>query len=81
MIWRQVDTCRRYTPVPISFLISAANAFDCDIYIKHNDHRINVKNYDEMQRNICTGCKTLLFYFDGADEAAAQSKIGQIFEG
>lgn len=80
MISKQVDTCRRYSPVPISFLIHAANSFDCDIYVKCEDNHVNVKSYDEMQSNLKTRSKTLLFYFDGADELAAQQKISRIFE-
>ena len=81
MVCKQVDTCRRYSPVPISFLISAANSFDCDIFIECEDNNVNVKSYDEMQNNLKTRSRTLLFYFDGADELAAQQKIGRIFEG
>lgn len=81
MVCKQVDTCRRYSPVPISFLISAANSFDCDIYIEYEDNHVNVKSYDEMQSNLQTRSRTLLFYFDGTDELAAQQKIGRIFEG
>lgn len=81
MVCKQVDTCRRYSPVPISFLISAANSFDCDIYIECEDNHVNVKSYDEMQSNLQTRSRTLLFYFNGTDELAAQQKIGRIFEG
>lgn len=81
MIYKQVNTCRRYSPVPISFLINAANSFDCDIFVECEDNHVNVKNYDEMQCNLKTRSKTLLFYFDGADELAAQQKIARIFEG
>lgn len=81
MICKQVDTCRRYTPVPISFLINAANSFDCDIYIDSEDIQVNVKSYDEMQRNLKTRDRTLLFYFNGTDEQAAEQKIRRIFEG
>ena len=79
MIARQIDTCQRYSPVPISFLINAANSFDCDIYIKCEDSHVNVKSYDEMIRNLQTRGKSLLFYFDGRDEQAAQKKIERIF--
>lgn len=81
MIYKQVDTCRRYSPVPISFLIKAANSFDCDIYVECEDNHVNVKSYDEMQCNLRTRSKKLLFYFDGTDELAAQQKITRIFEG
>ena len=30
---KQVDIYQRYTPIPIAVLITAANCFDCDIYI------------------------------------------------
>lgn len=81
MICKQVDTCRRYSPVPISFLINAANSFDCDIYVECEENHVNVKSYDEMQSNLRTRSRKLLFYFDGSDELAAQQKIAQIFEG
>ena len=52
MIRRQIDTCRRRTPVPISFLIHTARTFDCDIYIHCDDKDVNVKSYDEMIRDM-----------------------------
>lgn len=80
MISKQIDTCRRYSPVPISFLINAANSFDCDIYIQCNDSHVNVKSYDEMIGNLRTRGNSLLFYFNGSDELAAQKKIERIFQ-
>lgn len=80
MITRQIDTCQRYSPVPISFLINAANSFDCEIYVKCDDSHVNVKCYDEMIRNLQTRSRSLLFFFDGRDEQAAQQKIERIFQ-
>lgn len=80
MIWKQVDTCRRCSPPPISFLINTANDFDCDIYIQCEENHVNVKSYDEMQRNLRPRNQTLMFYFNGADEQAAQQKIERIFQ-
>lgn len=81
MISRQIDTCRRYNPVPLSFLINAANSFDCDIYVKCENSHVNVKSYDEMICNLRTRGTSLLFFFNGRDEQAAQQKIERIFEG
>lgn len=80
MIYQQIDTTRRYSPVPISFLINAAKAFECDIFIKMNDNLINVKRYDEMLCNLITCSKLLLFSFNGSDELAAHQRFEQIFE-
>lgn len=80
MISRQIDTRKRRTPVPLSFLICTANDFDCDIYIESDSGHINVKNYDEMLRDLRTRDKFLLFLFDGIDEQAAGRKIQWILE-
>lgn len=80
MISRQIDTCRRCSPVPISFLINAANSFDCDIFIKCDDSHVNVKCYDEMLRNLRTRGTSLMFLFNGRDEQAAEQKIERIFQ-
>lgn len=79
MISRQIDTCRRSTPVPISFLIHTARTFDCDIYIRCNNKKVNVKSYDEMIRDMSARAKSLVFFFNGSDELAAQQKIERIF--
>lgn len=80
MIARQINTCQRYNPVPISFLINAANCFDCEIYVKCDNSHVNVKSYDEMIRNLKTRSRSLVFFFDGTDEQAAQQKIEKIFQ-
>ena len=64
MISRQVDTCRRYRPVPLSFLIDTAN----------------VKSYDEMIRNLKFHGRTLRFFFNGQDELDAEKTIERIFQ-
>lgn len=80
MISKEIDTCRRYTPVPLSFLITAANSFDCDIFVESEGRRhVNVKSYDEMISNLSTRKKSLLFFFNGFDEADAQKRIERIF--
>ena len=71
---KQVDIYQRYTPIPIAVLITAANCFDCDIYID------NVKNYDEMKKGLVTRNRNLLFYFDGKDEKAAEGRIEMLFQ-
>ena len=47
---KQVDIYQRYTPIPIAVLITAANCFDCDIYIDNGKSKVNVKDYDEMKK-------------------------------
>lgn len=80
MIAKQIDTCRRYSPVPLSFLINTANSFLCDIYIQCEEVQINAKNYDEMLRKLRPRGCSLLFFFNGKDEKAAQQKIEKIFQ-
>ncbi len=80
MISRQIDTCRRNNPVPISFLIHTASTFDCDIYIRCDDKRVNVKSYDEMICGMAAQKKSVVFFFNGTDELAAQEKIERIFQ-
>ena len=78
MISRQVDTCRRYRPVPLSFLIDTANAFLCDIFVECD--QVNVKSYDEMIRNLKFHGRTLRFFFNGQDELDAEKTIERIFQ-
>lgn len=80
MICRQIDTSERYSPVPISFLIKTANGFDCDIFLKCNNNHVNVKCYDEMLQNLRTCTRTLIFFFNGTDEQAAEARIERIFK-
>ena len=53
----------RLTPMPISAVIQAANLFGCDIYIRTEQKRINVKNYEELQRGIQPQRRHLVFSF------------------
>ena len=75
----KVDILQRYTPIPIAVLITAANSFDCDIYIKNDQAKVNVKDYDEMKKGLVTKSRTLVFFFDGSDEKAAEGKISKLF--
>ena len=52
--------------------------FGCDIYIKAEQKKINVKSYDELQRGIQPQKKFLIFYFDGADEKEADVKFRRL---
>ncbi|MCI8270221.1 MAG: HPr family phosphocarrier protein [Lachnospiraceae bacterium] len=79
MISRQIDTCRRRTPMPISFLIHTANTFNCDIYLRCEDKQVNVKSYDELIRGMPQCAKSVMFFFNGVDEQAAEQKIERIF--
>ena len=80
MLARQYNLAgnERNTPPPISALIQAANLFGCDIYIKAEEKKINVKSYDELQRGIQPQKKFLIFYFDGADEKEADVKFRRL---
>ena len=80
MLSRQVDTCRRYRPVPLSFLIDTANAFLCDIFVECDNVQVNVKSYDEMIRNLKFHGRTLRFFFNGQDELDAEKTIERIFQ-
>ena len=77
---KQVDIYQRYTPIPIAVLITAANSFDCDIYIDNGKSKVNVKDYDEMKKGLVTRNRNLLFYFDGKDEKAAEGRIEMLFQ-
>lgn len=68
----------RITPLPISALIQAANLFGCDIYIKAEQQKINVKSYEELKRGIQPQKNILIFYFDGADEKEADGKFRRL---
>lgn len=66
-------------PLPISAVIQAANLFGCEIYIKGEAEKINVKNYDELQRGIQPQKKQFVVYFDGVDEKEADVKFRRMF--
>ena len=66
--------------IPIAVLITAANCFDCDIYIDNGKSKVNVKDYDEMKKGLVTRNRNLLFYFDGKDEKAAEGRIEMLFQ-
>lgn len=80
MLRKQVDTQQRCTPIPISVLITAANSFDCDIYIDYGKSMVNVKDYEEMKRGLVTQTRDLIFYFNGKDEKAAGGRIEMLFQ-
>ena len=67
--------------MPISFLIHTAKAFDCDIYLRYEDKQVNVKSYDELIRGMPQCTKSVMFFFNGVDEQAAEQKIERIFLG
>lgn len=79
MLWKQVNTYERFTPVPISLLLTTASSYDCSIFITNLERPINVKDYDELIRNLCVRGNSLIFCFDGADEEDAQSHIERLF--
>lgn len=67
------------SPLPISAVIQAANLFGCDIYIKEDAEKINVKSYDELQRGIQPQKNRFVVYFDGEDEKEADVKFRRLF--
>lgn len=69
----------RITSLPISAIIQAANRFGCDIYIKNEQLRFNVKSYDELQKGIQLQKRSVIFYFDGADEKEADRGFRILF--
>lgn len=69
----------RATPLPISAVIQAANRFGCEIYIRVDDGKINVKDYNEFQRGIQPHKEPPIFYFDGADEKEADVRFQMMF--
>ncbi|MGL5434995.1 MAG: HPr family phosphocarrier protein [Lachnospiraceae bacterium] len=79
MICKTIDTQKRYYPIPISFLVKTANAFICDIFIQFGNYRVDVKNYDDLHDHLRGNNCTMLFYFNGMDELAAQKKMETIF--
>lgn len=84
MLRKEMDIRQRYRPIPIAVLISTANSYNCDIFIEYEYEntktKVNVKNYDEMKRGLRTQGHNLLFYFNGLDEARAESHIEKLFE-
>lgn len=80
MLRKEMDIQKRYRPIPIAVLISAANTYSCEIFIEYEKNKVNVKNYDEMKRGLKTQGQNLLFYFNGIDEANAEHHIEQLFE-
>lgn len=81
MIWKQIDACNAQNPVPISFLIHVANAFDCDIFVKCENRQVNVKCYEDLKDHLRTHERKFMFLFSGADEQAAEKKFEGIFRG
>lgn len=82
MLRKEMDIHQRYRPIPIAVLISAANSYNCDIFIEYENEKtkVNVKNYDEMKKGLRTQGQNLLFYFNGLDEVKAESHIEKLFE-
>lgn len=66
-------------PIPISAVIQTANLFGCDIYIKSNRKRFNVKCYDELQCGIQPQKESMIFFFDGKDEKEADVRFCHMF--
>ena len=75
-----VNTQLRSTPIPLALLITTANSFACDIFIDYGFTKVNVKDYDQMLRELNSQYHNLHFSFDGIDEQAAQGRIGMLFE-
>ncbi|MDO5415861.1 MAG: HPr family phosphocarrier protein [Lachnospiraceae bacterium] len=71
---------RSARPLPISYIIRIAQQCSCDVYIQDMGMRINAKDYDAMMRDWNPQCNRLVFYLNGADEAAAGDKIKKALE-
>lgn len=82
MVSRQVNLQMCYKPIPIAIIIKAANSFVCSISMECNKSKVNVKNYEELKRGMSARRpgQNLLFYFEGADEQAAEKCLDKIFE-
>ena len=81
MLRKEMNIQKRYRPIPITVLISTANAYSCVIFIEYEKSKVNVKNYDEMKTGLNTQSgHPLLFYFNGLDEVQAESHIEKLFE-
>lgn len=79
MLRKEFNIRQKSYPIPIAVLISAANTYDCDIFIEYEQSSVNVKNYNEMKRGFNTCQPNQLFCFNGCDEAKAQQRIMCLF--
>ena len=75
MLRKEFNIRQKSYPIPIAVLISAANTYDCDIFIEYEQFKVNVKNYNEMKNGFDTHQPNQLFCFNGWDEAQAQQRI------
>lgn len=80
MLERRLHSVKSYRPVPISFIIQTANTFGCDIYIKSEETKVNVKSYDELHQQLANRPNNLIIYFDGEDEMEAEVKFQRLFQ-
>ncbi len=79
MLRKELNIRQRSHPIPLTVLISTANACECDIFIEYGQSRVNVKSYDEMKRGLDTRGAYLLFCFNGCDEVKAERRIESLF--
>ena len=82
MVSRQINLQMCYKPIPIAIIIKAANSFVCNIFMECNKSRVDVKNYEELKRGMSERRpgQNLQFYFEGADEQAAEEYLDKIFD-
>ena len=81
MLAKQVNIAARSgRPLPISYIIRIAQQCSCEVYIQDTDMRINAKDYNQMKRDWNPQGNRLVFYFNGADEAAAGDKLKKALE-
>jgi hypothetical protein len=66
---------QRRASLPISAVIQAANRFGCDIFIFGGHLKFNVKDYNELQQGMQLQKRSVIFYFDGADEKEAENRF------
>lgn len=81
MLAKQISiTTRSARPLPISYIVLVAQQCPCDVYIRQTDVQINAKDYDQMMRDWNPRGERLVFYLNGAGEAAAGDRLQKALE-
>lgn len=77
MLAQHIDVTTRslVRPLPISYIIQTAQQCSCDVYIQGMGTKINAKDYNQMKREWNPQGNRLVFFLNGADEAAAGDKL------
>ena len=81
MLTKQIHiTTRPARPLPISYIVLVAQQCPCEVYIRQTGIQINAKDYDQMMRDWSPRGERLVFYLNGADEAAAGDRLQKALE-